>query len=99
MKKLIIAAVALCCATAIMVQAQDATPKKGKKKMTPEQTQLMTEMVAKYDTNKDGKLDKTEKAAMSQEDKDAWAKAFPPQKKKKGGEEAAPAAAAPAADK
>ena len=67
--------------------------------MTPEQTQLMTEMVAKYDTNKDGKLDKTEKAAMSQEDKDAWAKAFPPQKKKKGGEEAAPAAAAPAADK
>jgi hypothetical protein len=70
MKKLIIAAVALCCATAIMVQAQDAAPKKGKKKMTPEQTQLMAEMTTKYDTNKDGKLDKEEKAAMSQEDKD-----------------------------
>jgi len=70
MKKLIIAAVALCCATAIMVQAQDAAPKKEKKKMTPEQTQLMAEMTTKYDTNKDGKLDKEEKAAMSQEDKD-----------------------------
>jgi Ni/Co efflux regulator RcnB len=70
MKKLIIAAVALCCATAIMVQAQDAAPKKGKKKMTPEQTQLMAEMTTKYDTNKDGKLDKEEKAAMSQEGKD-----------------------------
>lgn len=99
MKKLIIAAVALCCATAIMVQAQDAAPKKGKHKMTPEQKQVMTDMLAKYDTNKDGKLDKTEKAAMSQEDKDKMAAAGLGGKKKKGGEEAAPAAAAPAADK
>jgi hypothetical protein len=46
-------------------------------------------MLAKYDANKDGKLDKKEKAKMSQEDKDAWAKAFPAKKKKKGGEDAA----------
>ena len=47
-----------------------------------------TDMLAKYDANKDGKLDKKEKAKMSQEDKGAWAKAFPA-KKKKGGEDAA----------
>jgi hypothetical protein len=75
MKKLLVAAVALFCATAIVVQAQDATPKKEKKKMTAEQKQIMTDMLAKYDTNKDGKLDKTERAAMSQEDKDKMTKA------------------------
>jgi glucose dehydrogenase len=95
MKKLLVAAVALFCATAIVVQAQDA-PKKEKKKMTPEQKQVMTDMLAKYDTNKDGKLDKTEKAAMSAEDKAAWAKAFPATHGKKKAADA-PAAAAPAA--
>jgi hypothetical protein len=77
MKKLLVAFVALCCATAIVVQAQDAAPKKEKHKLTAEQKQLMADMMSKYDANKDGKLDKTEKDAMSQEDKDAWAKAFP----------------------
>jgi len=80
MKKLLVALVALCCATAIVVQAQDAAPKK--KKLTAEQQTVMTEMLAKYDTNKDGKLDKTEKAAMTPADKAAWDKAFPPHKKK-----------------
>src|SRR5665647_3290722 len=70
MKKLLVAALALFCATAIMVQAQDAAPKKAKKALTPEQQTVQTEMLGKYDTNKDGKLDKTEKAAMSQTDKD-----------------------------
>jgi Ni/Co efflux regulator RcnB len=70
MKKLLVAALALFCATAIMVQAQDAAPKKAKKALTPEQQTVQTEMVKKYDTNKDGKLDKTERAAISQEDKD-----------------------------
>jgi hypothetical protein len=54
-----------------VVQAQDAKPKK---ELTPEQQAVMTEMLAKYDTNKDGKLDKTERAAMTQEDKDKMAK-------------------------
>lgn len=89
MKKLLLAAAVLICATAITVQAQDSGGKKAKKELTAEQKQLQTDMLAKYDTNKDGKLDKDEKAAMSQEDKDAWAKAFPAKKKKKGGEDAA----------
>jgi hypothetical protein len=91
MNKLILAAVALLCAAAITVQAQDAAPKKEKKSMTPEQKQVMTDMLAKYDTNKDGKLDKAEKAAMTPQDKEAFAKAFPAKGKKKAGTEAAPA--------
>ena len=71
MKKLLVAALGLLCATAIMVQAQDAKPKK---ELTPEQQTVMKEMLAKYDTNKDGKLDKTERAAMTQEDKDKMVK-------------------------
>jgi ABC-type transporter MlaC component len=72
MKKLLVAALGLLCATAIVVQAQDAKPKK---ELTPEQQTVMKEMLAKYDTNKDGKLDKTERAAMTQADKDKMAKA------------------------
>ena len=89
MKKLLVAALALFCATAIMVQAQDAAPKKAKKALTPEQQTVQTEMLGKYDTNKDGKLDKTEKAAMSQADKDKMTAAGLDKKK---------APAAPAAD-
>ena len=89
MKKLFVAALALFCATAIMVQAQDAAPKKAKKALTPEQQTVQTEMLKKYDTNKDGKLDKTERAAISQEDKDKMTAAGLGKKK---------APAAPAAD-
>ncbi|HEY5345550.1 MAG TPA: hypothetical protein VIK62_04325 [Verrucomicrobiae bacterium] len=93
MKKLILAAVALCCAATITVQAQDTAPKKHK--LTAEQQTVMTEMLAKYDTNKDGKLDKTEKSAMTADDKAAWAKAFPMKGKKKSAEATA---ATPAPD-
>jgi ABC-type transporter MlaC component len=72
MKKLLVAALGLLCATAIVVQAQDAKP--PKKELTPEQQTVMKEMLAKYDTNKDGKLDKAERAAMTQADKDKMAK-------------------------
>ena len=95
MKKLIIATVALFCATAIVVQAQDAAPKKAKKELTAEQQTLQKDMLAKYDTDKNGKLDKTERAAMSAEDKAAYAKAFPAKKKM----DAAPAAPKPDAAK
>ena len=71
MKKLFVAALGLLCATAIVVQAQDAKPKK---ELTPEQQTVMKEMLAKYDTNKDGKLDKEERAAISPADKEAMAK-------------------------
>ena len=90
MKKLLVAALGLLCATAIMVQAQDAKPKK---ELTPEQQTVMKEMLAKYDTNKDGKLDKTERAAMTQEDKDKMTKAGFGKPKKP----AAPSTNAPAA--
>lgn len=99
MKKILTVAAALLCASAIMVQAQDApAAKTGKKGMTADQQAVMKDMLAKYDTNKDGKLDKTERAAISQEDKDKMAKAGLSR-----GRKAAPAADAttnaPAADK
>ena len=73
MKKLFVALAAIICATSMMVQAQDSTnsapaPKK-QHKLTAAQQKVMDEMLAKYDTNHDGKLDKTERAAMSAEDK------------------------------
>jgi len=82
MKKLITIAIALLCASAVVVQAQDAKPKKAKKELTAEQLTVQKEMLAKYDTDKNGKLDKTEKAAMTKEDKEAWAKAGLNPKKK-----------------
>jgi len=85
MKKILITALALFCATAGVLQAQDAEgSKKARKELTSEQKQVQTDMVAKYDANKDGKLDKGEKGAMSAEDKAAWEKAFPPKSGKKG---------------
>jgi Ni/Co efflux regulator RcnB len=83
MKKILTTALALFCATTIMVQAQDASTKKEKHKLTTEQQQVMDSMLAKYDTNKDGKLDKTERAAMTQEDKDKMAQVGLNQGKKK----------------
>lgn len=58
-----------------MVQAKDASAKKEKHKLTTEQQQVMDSMLAKYDANKDGKLDKTEYAAMTHEDKEKMAQA------------------------
>jgi hypothetical protein len=91
MKKLLVAAIGLLCATAIMVQAQDNKP--PKKELTPEQQAVMTEMLAKYDANKNGKLDKDERAAMTQEDKDKMTKVGLMKPKKP----AAPSTNAPAA--
>jgi hypothetical protein len=90
MKKFLVTIIGLLCATAIMVQAQDAKPKK---EYTPEQQTVMTEMLAKYDANKNGKLDKEERAAMTQEDKDKMAKVGLVKPKKP----AAPSTNAPAA--
>ena len=78
MKK-ILAIVGLACAMAITVNAAEGQ----KKEMTDEQKAVMKEMLAKYDTNKDGKLDKEEKAKMTKEDRQKWAQAFPSKKKEK----------------
>lgn len=80
MKKLLIA---LCftCALALAVQAEEG--KKEHKKMTDEQKTLMKDMLTKYDTNKDGKLDKEERAKISAEDKEKMQKAGLGRKSKK----------------
>ena len=75
MKKILVAVLGMLCATAIVVSAQDATTKPAKKKLTAEQEALQKEMLAKYDTDKNGKLDKTERAAISKEDKEKMTKA------------------------
>jgi len=94
MKKLLTIAAALLCASAIVVQAQETNKpaKKAKKELTAEQQAVVTEMLAKYDTDKNGKLDKTEKAAMTKEDKEKYAKAMGTKKKAPAD---APAADAP----
>lgn len=59
----------------LVVNAQDAPAKTKKTKLTAEQQSLQKDMLAKYDTNKNGKIDKTERAAMSKEDQDKFTKA------------------------
>jgi hypothetical protein len=54
------------------VAAQPSADKPAKKErpvLTDEQKKLRTDLLAKYDTNKDGKLDKDELAKVSTEDK------------------------------
>ena len=90
MKKLL---VALCftCALILAVHAEDGDGQKAKGKkhapLTAEQKALRKEILEKYDTNKDGKLDKEERAKISDEDKDKMEKAglmgAPKHKKKK----------------
>ena len=68
--------------------------KKVKKELTNEQQAVMTEMLAKYDTDKNGKLDKTERAAMTKEDKAKMAAVgLGPKKKAAPTTDAAPAPA------
>lgn len=78
MKKLL---VALCftCALAMAVQAAEG---KKERKLTDEQKTLQKDMLAKYDANKDGKLDRDERAKISAEDKEKMDKAGLGRKKK-----------------
>ena len=70
MKKLLVTIAIVVCGVALSANAAE-----GKRKLTDEQKALRKELVAKYDTNKDGKLDKSEKAKMSKEDKERSSKA------------------------
>mgnify|MGYP001161877094 CR=1 FL=1 len=72
MKKLVIAA-CITCALALAVQAEQTTKKHHE--MTADQKVVWKEMLTKYDTNKDGKLSKEERAKMSAEDKTKLEKA------------------------
>lgn len=72
MKKYI--SVALLTAASVFAAAE-----KGEKRDRPALTDEQKAIIAKYDTNKDGKLDKEERAKMTDADK---AKLPPPPKKK-----------------
>jgi hypothetical protein len=84
MKKLLLIVAGLIAASALTVNAQDATPKTKKAAPTAEGKQVKKEMLEKYDTNKNGKLDKEEKAKITPEDKEKMEKAgmTTPKKKK-----------------
>jgi len=71
MKKLL-AALCVTCALAMALQAAEA---KKERKLTEEQKTRQKDLLAKYDTNKDGKLDKDERAKISAEDKEKMDKA------------------------
>jgi hypothetical protein len=64
MKKFALIALGLLTATAITVNAQDK-----KKELTEDQKKAQKELLEKFDTNKNGKLDPDEVGKMSDEDK------------------------------
>jgi hypothetical protein len=80
---------AFLAATLAFTQAADSSSNSGssssssststrhakRPKLTAEQKQLRKDMLAKYDANKDGKLDKEERAKFSDEDKQKMKKA------------------------
>jgi Ca2+-binding EF-hand superfamily protein len=72
MKRVLATIVGLLCAASITLSAADA-PKK--KELTDEQKKMQKELLEKYDTNKDGKLDRQERAKMIAEDKEKATKA------------------------
>jgi len=70
MKKMLLVIAGVLCAFSLTANATE-----GKHKLTPEQKALRKEMIEKYDTNKNGKLDKQERARISKEDKERLQKA------------------------
>jgi hypothetical protein len=78
---------ALCftCALAVAAQAEEGTDTKKKrqgKPLTAEQKATQKEILEKYDANKNGKIDKTERASISAADKEKLEKAGLGRKKK-----------------
>jgi len=71
----------LCLATSLTLRAADETPAPEKpaapkqRHLTDEQKTLLKEITAKYDANKDGKLDKEERLKISADDKERMKKA------------------------
>jgi len=56
-------------ALALTAKAADAT---DKPKLTKEQKAERKALIEKYDANKDGKIDREERAKMTKEDKEKW---------------------------
>jgi hypothetical protein len=80
MKKILVIIAGVICATALVVHADDSTSSSTPKKHAGSKERK--ELVDKYDTNKDGKLDKDEIAKMTDEDKAKWDKMSKHHKKK-----------------
>jgi hypothetical protein len=89
MIKKVLMTVFVCSAFAVAIRADEEKPappsapsekpvppsgKPDKRQLTDEQRTVMKEMRAKYDTNKDGKIDAAERKAMSAEDKEKLTK-------------------------
>lgn len=88
MRKLLVLVVALGALTvgyAAQQPAADHAGKKPKAELTDAQKKLRADLLAKYDTNKDGKLDREEFAKVTEEDKAKLKEAHlgPPGGKKK----------------
>jgi hypothetical protein len=72
MRTSLLLALGLFGAAVLPLGAQAAQAQK--KPMTPEQQQVWKEMLDKYDLNKDGSLDRAERAKVTQQDKEKMEK-------------------------
>ena len=73
MKKLILLSVVAGCMAAWAAMAQEGVKKEeAQPQLTEEQLKVRTELIAKYDANKDGVLEQSEIAKMTKEDKQQW---------------------------
>jgi hypothetical protein len=78
MKRVSLIIAGICLAATLNLRAADAPAsgdKPAAKGRTEEQKKLLKEITDKYDTNKDGKLDKDERQKISTEDKERLKKA------------------------
>ena len=82
MKKLLVILLGVTCAMVLSAKAAE-----GDKSDKSDGKSERKALIEKYDTNKDGKLDKDEQAKMSTEDKEKWAKVKGGKKKKDEGKE------------
>lgn len=73
MNRLIIPVAVVCCSFALTLGAAEG---KKKTKLTDEQKAVTKELTGKYDSDKNGKLDKQERKQMTTEDKKKWNKIY-----------------------
>jgi hypothetical protein len=74
MKRILPIALGILCMAVVTVEAQEKK-KRDRKPLTEEQKTVVKELKEKYDTNKDGKLDPSERKKMSTEDREKLRKA------------------------
>lgn len=75
MKHIVITTALAFALVGSFTSAQAQEEKKKRPELTEEQKKLREEMNAKYDTNKDGRIDQEERAKISPEDREKMQKA------------------------